>query len=144
MLNMPSTASWPRCYLALLVIGFWLWTPSAAFAQSPPPPVAVASQSFGFDYVIANLSTFSVVRFEQQIDGGAWVSVAIPPTANDPQTPVGSNTYKTPIPALVTGNHTVAFRACNAQVCGDPGLSLTFTLAVKPPAPAAVPRIIGL
>jgi len=114
----------------------------SAAAQSPPPPVATASQSFGFDYKDSDLSASAVTRFEMAIDAGTYVSVNIPPIANDALTPTGSSTYKVPIPALVTGQHTVKFRACNASLCSADGPVLTFVLAVQPPAPS-LPRIIG-
>src|SRR4051812_18642473 len=96
-------------------------------AQTPAPPVATASQSFGFDYKDADVITFSVTRYEMQIDGGAvWTSVAVPVKANDGLTPAGSSTYRVAIPALTTGSHTVSFRACNAQLCGDGSTPFAF------------------
>ena len=106
-----------------------------AFAQ---PPIAAATQSFAFDYKTTDLTASAVVRFELQVDGGAWVNVNIPATSDDAQTPVGSHSYAVPIPALVTGNHTVSFRACNVQLCSDPMTPFAFTLAVKPPTPAGL------
>lgn len=118
-----------------------LWWNSNVAAQSPPPPVATALQSFGFDYKDADLSAGGVVRFEQQIDSGAFASIAIPPKANDAQTQPGNSTYKTPVPALTTGPHTVSWRACNATMCGDP-LVFAFVLAIKP-ATVSNGRILG-
>lgn len=107
----------------------------SARAQTPPPPVATASQSFGFDYKDTDVTAGGVSRFEMQVDGGAFVSVAIPPKANDSQTPAGSSTYAVPIPALTTGPHSVSFRACNPQLCGDSSAPFAFVLAVKPAVP---------
>lgn len=118
-----------RC--ALILSGWLVFAPSA-HAQTPPPPVATASQSFGFDYKDTDVTAGGVSRFEMQVDGGAFASVAIPPKGNDSQTPAGSSTYVVPIPALTTGTHTVSFRACNAQLCGDASPSFAFVLAVKP------------
>lgn len=106
------------------------------------PPVATASQSFAFDYKDADLTAAGVIRFEEQVDSGAWIAIGIPPKANDAQTPAGASTYAAPIPALVTGAHTVAFRACNAQICSDPSSAMAFTLAVKPATPTGL-RIVG-
>lgn len=134
-----------RTLLALLLFT----CPSILSAQ--PPTVATATQSFGFDYKDADLTTFTVIRFEMAIDpvltagvitSATWSSVAIPPKANDAQTPAGSSTFKVPIPALTTGNHSVSFRACNAQVCGDASTPTAFVLAVKPPTPGPA-RILG-
>lgn len=126
-----------RTLIALLSLSF---CSSLLLAQSPP--VATTTQSFGFDYKDADLTTFSVIRFEQQVDTGTWVTVQIPPKANDAQTPAGASTYKVPIPALTTGTHVVSWRACNAQICGDPSAPFSFILAVKPATPTGG-RILG-
>lgn len=130
--------------LVILIVGLgsWLCMPRTAAAQSPAPPVATASQAFGFDYKDADLTTFSVIRFEMQMDAGAFVSVNLPIKASDALTPVGSSTYKVPIPALTTGSHVVSFRACNAQLCGDSSAPFTFILAVKPATPTGT-RVLG-
>jgi hypothetical protein len=127
-----------RRLTALISVLFLLTVGLAAQA----PPVATATQAFGFNYADADLATFSVVRFELQIDGGAWTSVAIPAKANDALTPAGASTYRVPIPALTTGSHTVSFRACNAQLCSDPSAPFSFILAVKPATPTGA-RILG-
>lgn len=123
-----------RILLATLICG--LCCAANVAAQSPPPPVATASQSFGVDYKDADLSAGGVVRFEQQIDAGAWASLTIPPKANDALTPAGSSTYKTPIPAMTTGAHTVAWRACNASMCSVASAPFAFVLSVQPAAPS--------
>jgi hypothetical protein len=127
-----------NAYVRILIVSLagWLCMTGIASAQTPPPPVATASQSFGFDYKDADLSAGGVVRFEMQIDTATFTSVAIPPKGNDAQTPAGSSTYVVPIPALTTGNHTVSFRACNAQLCGDASPAFSFVLAVKPATPS--------
>ena len=133
MLRKCVSSSKPLFRILPLMLACLLWWSGNASAQTPPPPVATASQSFGFDYKDTDLAAFSVVRFEQQIDAGTFATVAIPPKANDALTPAGFSTYKTPIPALLTGNHSVVFRACSASVCGDPSTPFAFELAVKPP-----------
>lgn len=113
-----------------------------AVVQAIPPPIVTANQFFGFDYKPGDITAFAIVRFEIQVDTGAWTSVAIPPKANDAQTLAGYDTYKTPIPAMVPADHTVLVRACNAQLCGDASAPFTFTLAVKPPTVAGL-RVVG-
>lgn len=136
---------WRSVWLRILIVSLagWLITVGSAAAQSPPPPVATASQSFGFDYKDSDFTAGAVVRFEMQIDAGSFTSILIPPKQNDTSTPAGSSTYKVPIPALTTGTHTVSFRACNAQLCGDASVAFSFVLAVKPAVPTGT-RIIGI
>lgn len=104
-------------------------------------PVTVAADAFGFDYVDTDIVSAAVVRFERQIDAGAWVSVAIPPKANDANTGQGASTYKVDVPALTPGPHTVAFRACSVNVCSNASPTLSFLLAVQP-APPTNPRVL--
>jgi hypothetical protein len=127
-----------NAYVRILIVSLagLLCMTGVAAAQSPPPPVATASQSFGFDYKDSDLSAGSVVRFEMAVDAGTFSSIQIPAKQNDSQTPAGSSTYVVAIPALVTGPHTVSFRACNAQVCGDASAPFSFVLAVKPATPS--------
>jgi hypothetical protein len=143
-MRVPTSGCLKPFALSLLVsLGLLWFTVAPVQAQSPPPPVATASQSFGFDYKDSDLSASVVTRFEMAIDAGAYVSVALPPVANDALTPTGSSTYKVPIPALVTGTHTVKYRACNASLCSTDSPVLTFVLAVQPPTPQTAPRILG-
>ena len=102
---------------------------TGAAAQTPATP----GQAFAFDYLTADLATYSVVRFEQQIDGGAWTDQGIPTVANDAQTPAGATTYRVAIPALTPGAHTATWRACNATACSAAAAPLAFTLVVQPP-----------
>ena len=135
---------WLAPWLRILIVslGGVLCTHTAVAAQSPPPPVATASQSFAFDYKDADLTAGAVTRFEMAVDGGTWATIGVPPVGNDALTQPGSKTYVVPIPALTTGTHTVAFRACNASICGDSSLPLSFVLAVKPATPTGL-RIVG-
>jgi len=102
----------------------------AATAQAQ---TATPGQAFGFNYVIQDLATYSVTRFEMQVDGSAWASVQIPPVRNDGQTGAGNNTYVVPVPALTPGAHTVAFRACNTGGCGAASPVYNFTMVIVPP-----------
>lgn len=106
---------------------------ASASAQTEAQP----GQAFAFDYETAALTTYSVVRFEQQLDGGAWTDIGIPEVANDAQTPNAHTTYRVAIPALTPGAHTANWRACNAAACGAAGATpLAFTMVIQPPAPS--------
>jgi len=126
---------WLRTLIASLVIGL---CSSVLSAQTPP---ASPGQRFGFDYRTSDLTTFKVERFELQIDGGAWVSVQMPPSAPQPDTPADFTTLAVPIPALTPGDHTVSLRACNSA-CGDGSPAFAFQMVVQPPAPVRA-RILG-
>lgn len=104
--------------------------------------VAQPGQSFAFDYPDSERP--SIMRFEMQIDGGSWTDIGIPTrTFVDQNTLAGHTTYAQPVPALPTGPHTVAFRACNTSLCGEPSGTLNFTLAVVPAAVPGTPRIVS-
>lgn len=96
-----------------------------------------AGRSYGVDYITANIKTFSITRFEIQLDGGTWNSIGIPPIQNDAQTLTGYDTYVSPIPDTTPlGNHTALARVCQSgTVCSDPSNPLAFVFAVIP-APA--------
>lgn len=111
--------------------------------ETQDPPVAQAGQSFAWDYADADLSAGAVTRFEIQIDGGTFTSVGMAQTFTDPDTPSGAKSYKTPIPALTTGSHTVAVRACNTELCGDATSPVGFVLAVKPATATGVRIVAG-
>ena len=123
----------------ILLCGVLALVPVLAWAQ----PTATPGQAFAFDFVTADLATYSVTRFEMRVDTGTWVSVAIPTVANDTQTPAGSSTYRVAIPALTPGAHSVAFRACNSGGCGTASAPLDFTLVIVPPPPSGV-RVAGV
>ncbi len=129
-------------------IGRWAWTGVAVCLMCVWPASsrlyaqnAVPGQSFGFDYSIQAFTDAAVVRFEMQIDAGAWADIQVPPTADDANTATGAHTYKVSIPALTPGAHTVAFRACNASACSASSGAFNFTLIVFSP-PSNV-RIVG-
>lgn len=132
------------CVLLLMPVGVFAAdapkAPRGAMLQNPP--VAQAGQSFAWDYADADLSAGAVTRFEIQIDGGSFTSVQMAQAFTDAQTPSGAKSYKVAIPALTTGSHTFAVRACNDQLCGDPTPAFGFVLAVKPATASGV-RIVG-
>ena len=89
-----------------------------AFAQVP---IATQNNSPAFDYLLVDFTSFSVTRFEVQIDSGAFVSVGVPTTTDDVRTLPGAHTYAGPkfgTLGLSVGSHTFAARACNAGGCG--------------------------
>lgn len=113
----------------VLALALTLGLPAAAAAQT----VVTGTQKFAFDYKIADVTTYGVVRFEINLDNsGVWTSVGMAAVSDDAQTTALSHTYVVPIPALVTGPHSVTFRACNANICGDPMAVVPFTLTVQP------------
>lgn len=107
-------------YLALvaLLAGFM---PAGAAAQ---PPVAVAGQSFAWDYLDADVASGAVVRFEIRIDQDDA-------TLTDAgMSRIGTaESYSTPIPALTSGDHTWDVRACSAVLCSDPTPPFAFAFA---------------
>jgi len=95
---------------------------------------AIPGQSFGFDYLTADFTQYSVTRFEMQVDGGAWTDIQVPEIADDANTLPAAHTYKVAIPPLATGAHTVSFRACNANPapnnCSAASAPLNFNMVV--------------
>ncbi len=114
-----------------------------ALSASAAAQTATPGQAFAFDYVIQDLTTYSVSRFEMRVDAGTWVSVNLPAVANDAQTPAGSNSYRVAVPALTPGTHAVEFRACNTGGCGSPSAAYSFTMVIVPPPPSGS-RIVGV
>jgi hypothetical protein len=101
-------------------------------------PVIGPDEGVGFDYLTAALLTDSVTEFQAQWDGGDWGTLGLPPAVVLPDTPDGAQSYAVPIP-FPTGQHTVAFRACNPVGCG--GASDPFRLrAAKRAAERPDPR----
>lgn len=121
----------------LLTIIISLCFASISKAQTP----VLQNQSFAVDYITADIATYSILRFEQKVDTGNYVSINIPPTANDTSTPVGSTTYKTPIPPLTVGVHSIVVRACAAIGCSADSPTLSFKLLIIP-VPSGL-RIVG-
>ena len=90
---------------------------------------------FAWDYETAAITQQGIDRFEMQIDGGTWVNVGLNPSTADATTLPGYTTFRTPIPALTLGPHTVALRACNPQECSNPTTDLPFTFSIRPDTP---------
>jgi hypothetical protein len=94
--------------------------------------VAVSGDKFGWDYAAADITQYSVVRFEIQVDGGAWASVGLPTPFTNPQTAAGKQTYAVPFPAMQPGQHTISVRACNVDLCSAGIAPFAFKLAIVP------------
>lgn len=124
---------------SLMAMAVVLVMATGAQAQGQATP----GQAFAFDYETAAMTTYSVVRFEQQVDGGAWADIGIPEVSNDGQTPTAHTTYRVAIPALTPGAHAVSFRACNAAGCGAASTTFPFVLIVQPPAPSGT-RVVSV
>jgi hypothetical protein len=105
-----------------------------AYVRAPllqQPPIVVAGDKFGWDYLDANIAT--VNRFEVLYDSGAWTPVGIPA---DQLIVAGGKTYRVPVPTTLSqGTHTFSVRACSVEVCGAALGPLGFAFAVVPPTP---------
>lgn len=95
-----------------------------AFAQTATP-----NQSLSWEAPSA--SAEMVTRFEVKYDNGSYTDVGMVPVPGQP------NRYYAPLPALITGQHTVVVRGCNAAGCG-PDSTPTFTFTMV----AGVPTVI--
>jgi hypothetical protein len=117
-----------RFVLAALILA---WSVSSASAQDvPPAPELKPGQVFAWDYSVADLTSYQVVRFERRLDGtGSWTSVGLP--TGEPSTDGLRKTFRSSPPAIVSGNHTIEFRACNASICGSP-LAMAFIAKLEP------------
>ena len=101
-------------------------------------PVVGPTDAIGFDYPDADLATYVVNRFEASYDSGAWNSINIPPVA----AVIGGVTTYRVVPPQASGNHTVAFRACNAVGCsGSSGPFAFAVLGVPGSAPGNIRKI---
>lgn len=112
--------------VCLVVLGF-IATPSAQV------PTITSSQAVGFDYLDADMVSFSVTRFDVQWDNGVWVSIGIPAAVKLANTLAGASTYKV-TPPFTTGNHSVSFRAVNAAGAGAASGPFPFAVVGSPPA----------
>ena len=72
-----------------------------------------------------------VTRFETNYDGAGYVSAGL--VAH----PTLADTFYAPIPALVTGSHSVVVRACNVAGCSADSTPFAFSMV------AGVPTIIS-
>lgn len=120
----------------LLAVAMVLATVVPASAQ----PQATPTQRIAFDYAVADLTTFAVVRFEVKWDAGAFTSINIPPPVS---TANGVAVYAVDFPPLTPGQHSFEARACNATACSEPSPTFVFTLVVVPPVPGGVRIIAG-
>lgn len=112
----------------LLCVVFLL-VASSAFAQ----PTITPGMGFGFDYRAEDVTNFSVVRFELQVDGGAWTNVNMPPVVTAAGTLAGHQTRRIEPPPLSQGNHTYSVRACNVTVCSTAMAPVAFVVQIVPP-----------
>jgi len=88
-------------------------------------PTAIPTQSLAWTY--QNASAQLVDRFEVSYDDGAWTGAGL-------QMVTGvADLFFAPLPALITGTHTVRVRACNAAGCSDPSDVFTFRMVAGVP-----------
>lgn len=101
-------------------------------AAAQTPPVLGDNDAIGFDYLDADFVQWQVTRFENQYDGGAWVTIS-PPVYSQTS---GVTTYfvRPQDISTPTGTHTVTFRACNTQGCSTGTAPFQFAIgSVTPP-----------
>lgn len=103
--------------LALLAL---LLASVGAAAQAPVGPTSQLT----FDH-----NGVDVDRFESQVDGGAWTTLA---AVKGP-----GETFSAPLPSLTPGPHTIAVRACGdvAVGCSGPSNVLSVRMVIVPSAP---------
>lgn len=92
-------------------------------AQSATP-----GQSLAWTHPAADAEL--VTRFETNYDAGGYVDVG---RVAHPSAP---DTFYAPLPALVSGSHTVTVRACNDNGCSADSAPFTFSMV------AGVPTVI--
>lgn len=113
----------------------------SAFGQVP---TGTQNNAPAFDYVTADLTAFSVTRFELQLDAGAFVSIGLPAATDDTKTGAGAHTYAGPklgTFGLSVGSHTFNARACNTGGCGAAS-AVPFAFTYAPiPSGTANPRL---
>ncbi len=134
----------------------WWWL-ALAFLLTPltPPPAPMVSRAaqaagpiigpqdaLGFDYLTADLTTFTVSRFEVSWDNatcassGAWSAIGIPTGRTLADTPGGALTYPV-VPPFTSGSHLWCVRAVNIAGPGGPAGPLDF--AAVGSVPTAIP-----
>lgn len=106
------------------ILSMFLLLNGIALAQ----PYAVPSQSLGWDYPTAVEDL--VDHFEIDYDSVGYVDVGMTPIPGD------LDTFYSPLPALITGQHTAVVRACNPNGCGPDSNPFIFSMV------AGVPSII--
>lgn len=105
---------------------------------------ATPGQSIAWNYVDADLTTFSVTSFQVCYDGATSGCQTVTPTVgkfSDPTVPAGQSAYKLQLPTTLSVGpaHTVLTKACNASGCGGGTAPFPFTLVLPaPPAPTGV------
>lgn len=105
-------------------------------AAMQPAPTIGPSDALGFDYLNADMTTYSVTRFEVAWDGGAWVALGIPTARTLADTSPGASTYPV-VPPFTNGNHTFSVRAVN--IAGAGGASIPFAFVAVGSVPTGVP-----
>lgn len=111
-----------RILIAILIL-------CGAVGVSAQAPVT-KNNTFVFDYSDAEIASGGVIRFEMQIDNTPWATADLLSKV--------AGVYKVAIPALTVGQHFVAFRACNVDLCSAATAKLNFRLAVEPVPPSNV------
>jgi hypothetical protein len=101
------------------------------FALGQQPTFIDVNEAIGFDYPDADMTFYAVTSFEAQYDDGQWQNLGVPPSVIDANTQFGMKTYKV-VPPMMTGNHTVSFRACNSVGCGGGSTPFYFTFVMVP------------
>ncbi len=110
----------------LLAGGFW------------QAPIVGPNDAIGFNYTDADFANAQVERFENQYDGGQWLSIGIPTVYQNLN---GITTYRV-IPTTATGTHTLSFRACNAVGCGNASSPFAFAVLGAPSTAPSNIRVI--
>ena len=119
--------------ISTLVLLFTFMYTTIVFAQAP---ILNPDEAIAFDYLDAEYTASSVLRFEVQWDNNAWALATTEPRVLTP----GTTTYVV-IPPFTNGTHTVAFRACNITGCGGSSAPFLFAYAASS-VPTAVPSNI--
>lgn len=114
-----------RTLVCLVTLGLVLH--GAAARAQLPPQTAGPVDSIAWEYADSGIASAAVDRFEATFD--KLPAVKVPLTARV----TGTDTYKTALPPLTPGLHTVSVVACNVSTCSAPA-TLDFQLVVVPPA----------
>jgi hypothetical protein len=107
----------------ILTVAFLLMS-QAAFAQVTATP----GMLWKWDYPTAEAA--DVVRFEIRVDGTGAFQDAGKTAANDAQTGAGMTSYQLVIPALPSGPHSFATRACTVTSCSTAAAPFAFGVVV--------------